>query len=268
MRGLSAATLALASVLAITATIVAPASGALRLAEPEWGRCVGGGGVYKNGQCTTQGSGLNDEWHSGVGGSPAITDPAFTTRGGKSQFLPETPGAAAVQCKKSAGAGDLSATREVTAAQIEFTSCEEAGKSCSSAGSPGVIATGALEGTLGYIKAPAPPGTVGLELGPLAGSTVFATFKCGGGPTTVLEGSVIALIGPFNRMRATDIVRYRASGGVQEPTGFEGGPPQTRESAGVRVGLTASQTIVFGACQAWAYSESCVSFPEPRIPRC
>ncbi|HEX4437588.1 MAG TPA: IPT/TIG domain-containing protein [Solirubrobacteraceae bacterium] len=176
------------------------------------GRCVkvtAGTGAYKTGECTEPLSGGTWKWEAGSAKAGFTGKPIAET-----EIAIESEGGTKVACEGESTAGEYSGPAQVKNVTFKLTGCKLAssGEKCTSTGAAtGEIASGTLEGTLGWVE----PETnkVGLELtAPLEG--LMATAECG---TTkiALGGELIGQITQTNIMRKTFTVRYKQKKGVQ-----------------------------------------------------
>jgi hypothetical protein len=144
----------------------------------------------------------------------------FQATGGTSYLVIEAAGAKPrLVCDGGTrGAGQV---KPALSLKLEFLGCGAAAKDCGN-GRLGVVATRALPGSLGYIKA---PGEVGVELSPAEAAVLFS-FLCpgpeGGSEGSIraaVTGSVIGRITPANEMSTTFSVQFSELGGNSEHYG-------------------------------------------------
>ena len=96
---------------------------------------------------------------------------------------------------------------------------------CTSGGSPvGTIETTEMTGNLGYISRE--KHEVGVDFTGEGG--VIASFQCGSEPPVTIRGSAIAKVtGDVNKMSSKNNLTFEEKEGVQVPSAFEGGIPDT-----------------------------------------
>jgi hypothetical protein len=142
----------------------------------------------------------------------------------------ETVGGSKVTCTGGATAGEYkSAKRESLTLALRGCKRTPGGEACQSLGAKaGEIATGALEGEVGFIsgRASSKP-VVGLDL---SREGALITAECGAGLSKALltvEGSVIGTVSPTGSMTFEETVKYTALGGLQSPERFEEGVKDT-----------------------------------------
>ncbi|HTB71357.1 MAG TPA: hypothetical protein VK707_10275 [Solirubrobacteraceae bacterium] len=195
---------------------------------PEFGRCIKvTSGEYENAACTkTSGSSKHYEWYPAFGSAQPLEKTSFTTaiKESTSSVL-ETVSGTQVVCSGETSVGKYASNHTVGNVVITFTGCVAFGLSCTSEGAAGgTIVTHTLEGVLGVesLGAEASENGIGEELHPPGGGTVIASFNCGGMPVTISH----ALIGQVasNSMKASDTVKFKQSGGKQQPLNFVGEP--------------------------------------------
>ena len=115
---------------------------------------------------------------------------------------------------------------------IAFTGCRNSfNLTCQSQGAAGgEVRFAALVGSLGYVRNQTVAGkqvvSAGIVLG-LSPGQYLAIFECSGlaglNMSVAVEGAVIGLASPLNKMSPQLTLRYGASFGRQRPLGFEGG---------------------------------------------
>ncbi len=195
---------------------------------PEFGRCIKvTTGEFENAACTkTTGSSKHYEWYPAFGSAQPLEKASFTTaiKEGTSSVL-DTVGGTQVDCTGETSTGKYATNHTVGNVVITFTGCAAFELSCTSEGAAsGTIVTHTLEGVLGVEALGAEPSenAIGEELHPPGGGTVIASFTCGGMPVTISH----ALIGQVasNSMKASDTVKFKQSGGKQQPLSFVGEP--------------------------------------------
>jgi hypothetical protein len=195
---------------------------------PEFGRCIKvTGGEYENAACTkTLPSAKHYEWYPAFGSAQPLEKTSFTTAIKEATVsLLETVGTLQVICHGETSAGKYTGNKTIGSVTVTFTSCTVRELSCKSEGAAaGTIVTHSLEGVLGVesVGAEASEDQIGERLHATGGGTLIASFSCEGMPVTI-AGS---LIGPVtsNSMRLTDTIKFKASGGKQQPEGFFGEP--------------------------------------------
>jgi hypothetical protein len=133
-------------------------------------------------------------------------------------------------CWGLAGTGEYTGPKTLTETTLTFTECEGDKGQCQSSGAAaGEIVTAVWEGELGVVKAEPKPtrDQIGLDLKPIG--PVATEFSCGGGPTSVVTGSVIHRV-HINAMIGIGNEAFSQSGGKQNPEAFEGMPPDVLEA--------------------------------------
>ncbi|HEV2974728.1 MAG TPA: hypothetical protein VGX69_06980 [Solirubrobacteraceae bacterium] len=198
---------------------------------PEFGRCVKvTSGEFENGACTkTTGSSKRFEWYPAFGSAQPLEKTSFTTaiKEGTSSVL-ETVAGTQVVCTGETSTGKYASNHTVGNLAITFTHCTASGLSCTSEGAAGgTIVTHTLEGVLGVesLGGEASENGIGEELRPPGGGTVIASFDCGSMPVTISH-ALIAQVAS-NSMKASDTVKFKQSGGKQQPLNFVGEPEAT-----------------------------------------
>jgi hypothetical protein len=166
----------------------------------------------------------NGEWEWTPGPGPIKT---FTATAGKLKL--ETVGKAVINCVAATGAGEYTGTKTATAS-LKLTGCQRADTkaSCQSAGAAaGEIVTSQLEGELGFIEDEYEGEQLNVSVGlDLKRQPSLLTAECGGSPVSV-SGSVIAPIGPVDKMASSFTLKFKATGGKQIPEAFEEKPNDT-----------------------------------------
>jgi hypothetical protein len=188
---------------------------------PEVGRCIkrtAGTGEYQDAKCTTVGV------PAGTGRYEWRPWPAprgeFAGSGGKAVF--ETVGKVKIVCRSTAVQGGYAASQEMFLI-MSFFGCEEGGEPCQTEESaPGEINTTPLRGQLGVISGGKEP-TIGVAVTPYVRNYI-AMFGCPGREIS-MNGSVIATLTPIDKMTSRQILKFKATRGLQSPAGFEEGPP-------------------------------------------
>jgi hypothetical protein len=228
MRGIGRTGLCLVAVLACTGMAAATATAAEYEIEglPEFGRCVpdlSKSSPYKNAGCTQVAPGNGGyKWLPGPGELNKFEGTASVTK-------LETVGKYAVACSSGSYLGEYKTPKTVSLS-IGLVGCLEkgTGRKCQSTPVKEAEIEATVEGELGFIKGGLKP-KVGLDL--KAGTIVFT---CGLPPelpteitTLTLEGSVIGVIRPPNRMRSISKLIYTATAGKQVPEKFEEGLKET-----------------------------------------
>ena len=186
------------------------------------------------------------DWVAGPG-----PDRKFT--GTTAALTLQTVGGAKVACTAGHSAGEYTGAK-TESVSMTLTGCKTAGKgagkgvSCqSSASAAGEIDSSPLAGELEFIdeSEPAKP-VVGWDLKPAASGSL-ASFECAGATASV-TGSVIAPVAAVDKMTTALKLRFKATAGVQDPEGFEGGPKDTltftASGAAEQAGLTATDAVV------------------------
>jgi hypothetical protein len=194
---------------------------------PEFGRCVADlskTSEYKNAGCTQPAGGKGGyKWLPGPGEQNKFEGTSSLTK-------IETVGKYAVACSSGSYLGEYKTPKTVSLS-IGLVGCLEkgTGRKCQSTPAKEAEIETTVEGELGFIKGGERP-TVGLDLKP----SVPIAFTCGLPPelpteitTLTLEGSVIGVIRPPNRMRSISKLVYTASAGKQVPEKFEEGLKDT-----------------------------------------
>lgn len=195
---------------------------------PELGQCLKIHGAatarYKDSGCVSASAGEDSgrfEWQP-----LARTAHHFVAAGGATTLA--TTGGMTVKCSRNAYAGEYSSRHTANAALV-LKGCRErapAATSCASEGAPvGEIHSGALEGTLGFIRGGSSP-AVGWDLKAAAPPLAVMSFRCGEAVFSV-TGSVIAQVTRVDRMASRFKLTYVAAAGEQVPQAFEGGAKDT-----------------------------------------
>jgi hypothetical protein len=223
-------------IVAVGASAIASATASAAL--PEIGRCEKVEGIlegkktvyhggYTNASCVAVSSTKTGkyEWHPGPGAKKG-----FSGSGGPATI--ETVGGQKITCTESISEGEITGAKTATV-HLNLHQCSDpavAQSSCQSSGNPpssSEIASEPLEGEIGYI-ATAPKQVVGLDV---KHSPNIAAFYCAKGVevavTGSLEGSVIAPFKQLNKMSTEDLLKYKATKGIQAPEKFEGGAKDT-----------------------------------------
>jgi hypothetical protein len=134
---------------------------------------------------------------SAVGASMAAAAPpeftgsfpdAFTSTATSAKL--ETVGKNGGRCKAATGSGEVSGPKSLLIT-LTWTGCKKAELNCQNTAKAGVIVTGPLAGTLGYVTEM--PKVVGIDLSSPAGGQVFS-FTCGEDATVEVYGSVIGKV--------------------------------------------------------------------------
>jgi alpha-tubulin suppressor-like RCC1 family protein len=209
-----AAKLGSVSVVVLTSTGVStggPKYTYLPEGKAELGRCVKvakGTGKYKTATCTETVASGNFEW------VPGVVKAGFTTSGEATTL--ESVEKAKVTCKAEHGSGEFVGTKQVGNVTVTLTGCESAtlgGAKCSTAGAAvGEIVTKTLEGAFG--RESKETSKVGLDLFPTGETEQLFEASCGGTAVKV-QGSVIGLVTPVNKMSSTLTTKYKATKGKQ-----------------------------------------------------
>ena len=237
--------LAAAAVLGATLSLSANA-----FAIPEEGRCVSvppGAGQYTVPTCTGGAkAGGSFEWE------PGALKNKFVAVGGETIF--ETVTAEQIKCKSILEQGEYGIPVEELVS-LRMLGCEIVafGGKCQNAG-PEEIVTITFEGDYGFIKAGVKP-TAGVDLTIGEGTTPEnrIEFNCDtpshGLIHVVMFGEVIAHMTPLDKMTKTFKKKYSQKGGKQNPTHFEGGPPESLTliigaSPPVRAGMLTAKAMV------------------------
>jgi hypothetical protein len=195
---------------------------------PEFGRClkvagekVGTKTVYHGGftaaTCLEM-SGTKTgkyEWYSGV------VKAGFTTTIKEGVATLETVTKLKVSCKIESGKGQYG-PKLVASVVLKFTGCESASQKCTTPGlAEGELETKKLEGTLGWQERALKK--VALDLYPSGKSGPFMEYRCVGGASTTVTGSILVPV-TVDKMLATATEKYTETAGKQKPEHFEGEP--------------------------------------------
>ncbi len=156
-----------------------------------------------------------------------------------------------IKCTADTAKGEVLGPKLVTMT-LSFTGCtstEVPGVLCNSPnGVPGEIATFALIGQLGYIKA-VPPVEVGMDLSDPA-AALIATVICGPSVDTI-TGSVIGRVTPLNKPTKKLALKFSQKLGVQNPTHLLGEPVDILQSSFggplIPTGLAGTEPLLFPA---------------------
>ena len=193
---------------------------------PEFGRCIKTtGGEYENAACTkASGTAKHYEWFPAFGGAQPLEKRKFTTAIKESTSVTlETVAATKVVCSGETSTGEYSGNKTVGNIVVTFTGCSGFEAACQSEGaSAGTIVTNVLEGVLGVETPGAEPSEdkIGEDLYPAGHTGTFAQFTCAGLPMSI-SGAAIARV-VANSMSISDNVKFKASGGHQQPEHFFG----------------------------------------------
>jgi hypothetical protein len=194
---------------------------------PEFGRCIKTtGGEYENSSCTKpSASAKHYEWYPAFGSAQPLEKTSFSTAIKETTLsVLETVGTLQVVCHGETSNGKYTGNKAVGGVTVTFTGCTAFELSCKSSGAPtGTIITTTLEGRLGVEEPNVEPAEdqIGEALYPTSG-TLIASFSCEGLPVSI-SGALIGGVTP-NLMKATDTVKFKQSGGKQQPEGFFGEP--------------------------------------------
>jgi len=193
-------------------------------------------GLYGNSACTIQNTEATGrfEWVAGAGASKGFS-------GALKPVKLETVGHQLVSCSGGSDAGEYTGAK-TESLTLTLTGCSTPSGSCHSGATAGEIRTGALTGSLEFIKEN--EGTVkpvvGVDIAPASG-TQLAAFECGASAET-LTGAVIAPIAAVDKSATALNISAKASAGKQLPEAFEVGPRHTLSLGGEQAGLTTTAT--------------------------
>lgn len=192
---------------------------------PERGRCLaasGGHGGYTESSCTM----ASEPGRGAYEWLPGPATPGLTLHGGALSL--ETVHNAKITCAALTGSGEYTGPK-TEVLHITLSGCEQPGRGpCQNEkATTGELTLNPLEGELGVIKAAAGanPPAVGTALHGGGGQPLLGTLECGVGAGAVqitLEGSVIAVVTPLDRMSGTVTLKLSGRKGKQKPAAFEG----------------------------------------------
>ena len=193
-------------------------------------------GLYGNSACTIQNTEATGkfEWVAGVGPNKGFS-------GAIKPVKLETVGHQLLSCTGGSDAGQYTG-QKTESLTLTLTGCSTPSGTCQSGATAGEINTGALTGSLEFIKENegAVKPIVGVDIAPASG-TQLAAFECGSSAES-LTGSVIAPITAVDKMTTVLSVKAKASAGKQLPEAFEVGPKDTLSLGGEQDGLTTTTT--------------------------
>jgi hypothetical protein len=128
----------------------------------------------------------------------------------------ETVGRNKGHCKAATGSGEVSGSKSLLIT-LTWTGCKKASLNCQNTGKAGVIVTGPLAGTLGYVTQR--PKTVGIDLSSPTGGQAFS-FTCGEDSGVEVYGSVIGKVS----LKEPITFKFTQKEGHQRLTHLLGGP--------------------------------------------
>jgi len=128
----------------------------------------------------------------------------------------ETVGKNKGTCKAGTGSGEVTGPKTLVGS-LTWTGCKKGTLNCQNTSKAGVIVTGPLAGTLGFITEK--PKVVGLDLSSPTGGQLFS-FTCGEDSTVEVYGSVIGRVS----VKEPITVKFTQKEGHQHFTHLLGGP--------------------------------------------
>jgi len=240
MRRIKIAGLCLVAAFVVSVAMSASASAA----APEYGQCLKGTehseSNYDSSKCiklASEDTGLTEaerlkkgvyKWTPGfVAGKTE-----FTTTGGAATL--KTKGGKTVTCtsEKSTGKYLEDGTNKKESTTVEFAGCASSGFACTTVGkATGELVTRELIGEVGFENKLKKKTALKLEPGPTA-SLKFIEFKCVGLEIKVRgkgeeAGAGILVNIKNDAMKFEEILKYKATAGVQKPVKWEGPNPTT-----------------------------------------